>query len=78
MNPEALVGKALGGYRLVGLLGTGGMAIVYGAESLLDSTIKRAIKVVRPQYAAEPAFVQRFVREAASLEALQHPNIVRF
>ncbi len=78
MNPEALVGKALGGYRLVGLLGTGGMAIVYGAESLLDATIKRAIKVVRPQYAAEPSFVQRFVREAASLEALQHPNIVRF
>jgi serine/threonine protein kinase len=71
-----LIGKILGNrYRLIELIGEGGMALVYKAEcSLLCRTV--AIKVLRPQYANDAEFVERFRREARSAASLSHPNVV--
>jgi serine/threonine-protein kinase len=71
-----LIGKILGNrYRLIELIGEGGMALVYKAEcSLLCRTV--AIKILRPQYASDAEFVERFRREARAAASLSHPNIV--
>jgi len=62
-------------YRVDGLLGNGGMALVYvGTDTLLRRRV--AIKVLRDQYAADDDFVRRFSYEAQSAAKLSHPNIV--
>ncbi|TET55564.1 MAG: serine/threonine-protein kinase [Anaerolineales bacterium] len=63
-------------YRLVELVGSGGMAIVYHGE---DTLLKRpvAVKVLREPYADDPAFLRRFRREAQAAAALDHSNVVR-
>jgi len=73
---EEVVGKILGNrYRLIELIGEGGMALVYKAEcSLLCRTV--AVKILRPQYASDSEFVERFRREARAAASLSHPNIV--
>jgi len=64
-----------GRYRLGPRLGDGGMAVVYrGFDSALGRPV--AIKVLRDQYAADRTFVARFEREAQSVAALNHPNII--
>lgn len=71
-----MIGRIFGNrYRLVELIGEGGMALVYKAEcSLLCRTV--AIKILRPQYASDVEFVERFRREARSAASLSHPNVV--
>jgi serine/threonine protein kinase len=71
-----LIGKIFGNrYRLIELIGEGGMALVYKAEcSLLCRTV--AVKVLRPQYASDAEFVERFRREARAAASLSHPNVV--
>ena len=62
-------------YRLDDKLGEGGMAIVYaGTDAVLRRRV--AIKVLRPQFAADADFVQRFYHEAESVARLSYPNIV--
>ncbi len=62
-------------YRVDGVLGTGGMALVYcGTDTLLRRRV--AIKVLRDQYAEDDDFVKRFSYEAQSAAKLSHPNIV--
>ena len=64
-----------GRYRLLGILGQGGMAVVHQAhDELLDRDV--AVKVLRPGYAEDPEFVGRFRREARHAASLHHPNIV--
>lgn len=64
-----------GRYELGDRLGSGGMATVYLARDLLlDRDV--AIKVLDERYAQDPAFVERFRREASAAAALAHPNIV--
>lgn len=71
-----MVGKLLGNrYRLIELIGEGGMALVYKAECSLLCRIV-AIKILRPQYASDAEFVERFRREARSAASLSHPNVV--
>lgn len=63
------------GYRVVALVGHGGMGAVYRAIQLsMDREV--AIKVLLRKYATVPRFVARFTREAEALAALSHPNIV--
>ncbi len=66
----------LGAYRVEGLIGAGGMGIVYRA---LDEALQRqvALKTLLPSLAADPEFVARFKREAQSAAALNHPNITQ-
>ena len=70
------IGTVLGGrYRLVELLGQGGMATIYRAR---DNQLERdvAVKVLRPEYGADPDFIDRFRHEAQSAASLNHPNVV--
>jgi len=63
-------------YEMQQRIGRGGMADVYLARDvLLDRLV--AIKVLFPEFATDPAFVERFRREAQSAANLNHPNIVR-
>ncbi len=66
----------LGGrYRLVHEIARGGMAAVWQAEdTLLDRLV--AVKLLHPQYADDPEFLERFRREARAAARLSHPNIV--
>lgn len=62
-------------YRLDELIGEGGMALVYKAEcSLLQRPV--AVKILRPQFASDVEFVERFRREAQAAARLSHPNVV--
>lgn len=62
-------------YRLLEVLGTGGMATVYRAgDEVLGREV--AVKVLSPQYAADPGFLARFEREAKHVARLNHPRIV--
>ena len=62
-------------YQITERIGIGGMAEVYRAQ---DNVLGRlvAVKVMLPQYAADPAFTQRFKQEAAAAANLQSPYIV--
>ncbi len=62
-------------YRVVGVLGRGGMGTVYKAEHrLLERPV--VLKVIRPELVAQPNVVQRFQREARLAARLMHPNVV--
>ena len=72
----AALGDVLGGrYRLVELLGEGGMATIFRANDLqLGRDV--AVKVLRPEYGRDRDFVARFRQEAQSAASLNHPGIV--
>src|SRR5262249_18972222 len=65
----------LGPYRILKLLGTGAMGLVFEAE---DLHLKRlvALKVMRPSLAASPEYHRRFLREARLAAAIDHEHIV--
>jgi eukaryotic-like serine/threonine-protein kinase len=70
-----MIGTTLGQYRIVSLLGRGGMGEVYLAE---DTRLGRevALKTLPPLIAANAEFRERFEREAKAIAAINHPNIV--
>ena len=74
-SPRITVGETVAHYRILRQLGVGGMGEVYLAE---DERLKRrvALKVLPPDLARSPDRLQRFQREAESVAALNHPNIV--
>jgi Tol biopolymer transport system component/predicted Ser/Thr protein kinase len=71
----SLVGRKLGHYQVLGVLGAGGMGEVYRAkDSRLDRSV--AIKVLTSEKVADPERKRRFVQEAKAASALNHPNII--
>ncbi len=70
-----MIGKILNHFKVLDRLGKGGMGEVYVAE---DGKLKRrvALKVLPEEVARDPARLDRFQREAESIAALNHPNIV--
>jgi eukaryotic-like serine/threonine-protein kinase len=75
MTPIDLSGRTLAHYRLTEKIGAGGMGIVYSAEDIhLDRRV--AVKVLPAEAVADPDRRQRFVQEAKSASALNHPNII--
>ncbi|MCP3140238.1 serine/threonine-protein kinase [Pyxidicoccus xibeiensis] len=75
LSPEVdLTGDALGGFRLVGRLGAGGMGTVYAAEGPDGAC---AVKVLSALVAADPAVRARFRREADALRRVRHPAVIR-
>src|SRR5438128_2500585 len=70
-----MIGQTLGHYRIDSKLGEGGMGVVYRAfDTHLDRTV--AIKVLRPDATTSPERKRRFVQEAKSASALNHPGII--
>ena len=69
-------GVALSHYRIIGTLGAGGMGEVYLAEDLkLDRRV--AIKVLAASFSSDPDRLRRFLREAKTTSALNHPHIAQ-
>ena len=73
-NVEATLKQKIGKYEITGILGRGGMGVVYRAE---DKRIGRkvAIKTLTEGFSGQPEMLERFYREAQA-GILQHPNIV--
>lgn len=69
-------GFVLGKYKLLGLIGTGGMSSVYLAEHVLMQR-RVAIKVLPQSRVDDSSYLARFRREAQAVAALDHKNIVR-
>lgn len=70
-----MIGQQIGNYRLVKLLGSGGMGMVY--EAVHDGIGGRAaIKVLRPEIALHKEATQRFFSEARAANLISHPGIV--
>ena len=62
-------------YYLLATIAGGGMAIVYKAQDRLLNRIV-AVKVMRPEYAQDPSFLDSFRQEAQAAANLTHPNVV--
>ncbi len=71
-----MIGKTIGRYRIVELLGRGGMAEVYKAyQASLDRHV--AMKLMHSFLAEDKDFFERFTREAKNVAALNHPNVIQ-
>jgi serine/threonine-protein kinase len=73
--PERYLGQTLGKYRIDAVIGSGGFAWVYKAFDP-ELEIPVALKILKPQYAGDESFEQRFRREASTAAKLRHPNII--
>lgn len=78
-RPESLVGTTLAGdFRLLGLLGSGGIGHVYVAASAQaeDPPRRFALKLLRPELSSRSHVVSRFEREAMAASRVRHPNVL--
>lgn len=76
MNQDPLIGHELANFRIDQVLGRGGMAqVYYGWDIKLERPV--AIKVIDARYRDDPAYAQRFVREAQAISTWRHENIVQ-
>ena len=74
--PDDLIGQIVGSYRVVKLLGKGGMGSVYMAEHPTIGS-KVAIKFLHPQYSHDEKIVERFFNEARAVNVIGHDNILK-
>ena len=69
--------EAVPGYELLGILGRGGMGIVFHRPAVVPQTAGQALKMILSGRHARPTERARFQREAEAVARLQHPNIVQ-
>jgi len=70
------VGTRVGDYEILAMLGAGGMGQVYSARNIISGRTE-AMKVLLPDFAAEPDLAARFTAEIRTLAGLDHPNIAQ-
>jgi len=76
IKESKVVAHQIPGYKIMGKLGAGAMAIVYKAKQLsLDRTV--AIKVLPKRFSENTEYVERFYKEGQAAAKLNHPNIVQ-
>ena len=73
---RAVAGMRFGPYRVVEQIGAGGMAVVYSAVHV-ESETAVALKLLPLGWGAAPELRARLAREAAALQALDHPHVVK-
>jgi len=78
-EPESLLGRRLGAYHIVKLIGRGGMADIYAARHVgtHGSRSRVAIKRILPSLMDDTRHVELFLHEAEITGRLSHPNLVR-
>src|SRR3954465_1319416 len=73
--PSLSPGQEIAGHRIDGVVGEGGMGVVYRAIHLeLDRPV--ALKLIAPALAEDPDFRARFKRESRLAASLDHPNVI--
>jgi serine/threonine-protein kinase len=72
---EDLTGRRIGHYRIDGVLGRGGMSVMYRATDVRLGR-KVALKVIAEHLTKDPEFRERFVDEARNTSAIDHSNVV--
>ncbi len=75
MTNELVNGQTLGPFEIISELGRGGMAVVYKARQT-DLQRMVALKILPPELSRDQSYLQRFLHEARSAAALEHPHIV--
>lgn len=76
-DPKALLGAVLGKrWRLVRHIGSGGLGLVFEAESL-EGDGRCAIKLLRREFCDEPQIVERFLTEALAGARIDHPGVTK-
>jgi serine/threonine-protein kinase len=77
---DPLIGQVVGGrYRIVGLLGEGGMGRVYTGEQQMGTSIRKvAVKTLLKELSQDSQVVARFMRECGTVVELEHPNTIKF
>ena len=74
-GPSLATGTEFAGYRIEGVVGEGGMGVVYRATKLaLDR--ERALKVIAPALSEDARFRERFRRESRIAASIEHPNVI--
>jgi len=69
-----MVGTEIGTYRIIDMLGAGGMGVVYKAvDTQLDRVV--ALKALNPEFSGNPTLLERFRAEARAQAQLNHPNL---
>ncbi len=74
-EPGTRAGSLVGPYRLMRLLGRGGMGEVYEAEDTRKRRVV-ALKLISQQFSADPVFRERMQREADAAGRLTEPHVV--
>ena len=74
--PESLLGRTLGKYRVMEIIGRGGMGVVFKAWDTLEDRAK-AIKTVPPEVALSPLAFDDLKREISLASGIVHPNVVK-
>jgi serine/threonine-protein kinase len=74
-----MLGQVLGGkYKVIRLLGEGGMGAVYEGEQQLGTTVRKvAVKTLHTHLSRDPKVKARFEREVGTIAELEHPNTIQ-
>jgi len=76
---DPMIGQLVGGrFRVTGVLGEGGMGVVYVGEQQMGTAVRKvAIKTLHAHLSKDQSVLQRFHREVGTVAQLEHPNTIK-